>query len=180
MLKNSINSWLVLLFAGLLASSGLVAEEVKAGGDSKFIPLTNGKPYIHVVHEGRSTKVQRVQDGNYELSGHFARSIQPCPPFCLSPMLSAPGAEPYGEVEVFDFMEKSLRDGKGVLIDARTPSWFRKGTIPGSVNIPFTELSKEPSSLEMVGWLEKFEAKERGDIGFFTALLEKWGIVDAT
>ncbi|WP_456406960.1 rhodanese-like domain-containing protein [Thiolapillus sp.] len=178
-LNDSMSLWLSLLFAGLVTSTALVAEEVKVGGDSKFVPLTNGKPYIYVVHEGSSIKVQRVQDRNYELSGHFAKTIQPCPPFCLNPMLPAPDVEPYGEVEMFDFMEKSLRDGKGILIDARTPSWFSKGTIPGAVNIPFTELTKEPASPEMAEILEKFGAKERGDIGFFTALLEKWGIVDA-
>jgi rhodanese-related sulfurtransferase len=178
-LKRGRKVCLLALLAGILASSALVvAEEVKVGVDSKFIPLTNDKPYIYVIHEGSSVKVQRVQDRNYELSGHFAKTIQPCPPFCLKPMLVAPGVESYGEVEMFAFMETSLRDGKGILIDARTPSWFRKGTIPGAVNIPFTELTKESNSPEMAEWLEKFGAKERGDIGFFTALLEKWGIVD--
>ncbi len=178
-LKRARKVCLLALLAGLLASSALVvAEEVKVGVDSKFIPLTNDKPYIYVIHEGSSVKVQRVQDRNYELSGHFAKTIQPCPPFCLKPMLAAPGVESYGEVEMFAFMEAGLRDGKGILIDARTPSWFRKGTIPGAVNIPFTELTKESNSPEMAEWLEKFGAKERGDIGFFTALLEKWGIVD--
>lgn len=178
-LKSSMKTWFSVLLAGFLTSSGLFAEEVKVGGGGEFIPLTNDKPYIYVVHEGSSIKVQRVQDRNYELSGHFAKSIQPCPPFCLSPMLPAPDVESYGEVEMLAFMETRLRDGKGILIDARTPSWFSKGTIPGSVNIPFTEMVKEPSSPEMAESLEMFGARERGDIGFFTGLLEKWGIVDA-
>ncbi|WP_456378359.1 rhodanese-like domain-containing protein [Thiolapillus sp.] len=140
--------------------------------------MTSGKPYIHVVYEGRSIKVQRIQDRSYELSGHFAKSIQPCPPFCIGPMLPAPGVEVYGEVEMFDFLETDLRDGTGILIDSRTSSWFKKGTIPGAVNIPFTELAKEPTSPEIAELLERFGARERGDIGFFTALMEKWGIVD--
>nr|WP_305800429.1 rhodanese-like domain-containing protein [Thiolapillus sp.] len=179
-LKNGMKICFLLLFAGiLLPVLPVAAEELKVGLDSKFIPLTSNKPYIYVVHEGSSVKVQRVQDRNYELSGHYAKTIQPCPPFCIKPMSPAPDVETYGEVEMFDFMETKLRDGKGLLIDARTPSWFKKGTIPGSVNIPFTVLTKEPDSPEIAEWLEKFGAKERGDIGFFTALLEKWGIVDS-
>jgi rhodanese-related sulfurtransferase len=40
-------------------------------------------------------------------------------------------------------MEKKLNTGQGVVIDARTPSWHEKGTIPGSINIPFTSFDKE-------------------------------------
>lgn len=35
-------------------------------------------------------------------------------------------------------MQTKLKNGTGILIDARTPDWHKKGTIPGSVNIPFT------------------------------------------
>jgi len=178
-LRVGVKELILVLFVGVMGSAVTMAEELKVAADSKFVPLTNNKPYIYVIHEGSSVKVQRIQDRNYELSGHFAKTIQPCPPFCLAPITPAPGVEPYGEVEMFNFMESDLRDDRGILIDARTPSWFKKGTIPGSVNIPFTELSKEPDSPEMAAWLERFGAKERGDIGFFTALLEKWGIVDA-
>lgn len=150
--------------------------EVKVGGD--FIPLTADKPYLHVVHDGRSIKVQRVQDPDYELKGYFAKTGRKCPPFCIQPETPAFGVEPVGEVELFDFMENELRDGSGILIDARTPSWFQKGTIPGSVNYPFTVLSKDKDDPEMVDILQKFGAKKRGEVGFFTRMLEAWGWVD--
>jgi rhodanese-related sulfurtransferase len=173
----------VRFFCGMVMGLGILgspatAEEVKVGADNKFVGLTADKPYIYVIHEGSSVKVQRVQDPNYELSGYFAKTIRPCPPNCLKPMSLSPDVEAYGEVEMFRFMETQLRDGSGVLIDARTPSWYKKGTIPGSINIPFTQFSKEPDSPEVAQLLEQFGARERGDIGFFTALLEKWGIVD--
>jgi len=86
----------------------------------------------------------------------------------------------YGEVELFDFMENALRDEEGLLIDARTPSWHKKGTIPRSVNIPFTQMVKGLESPEIEALLKRFGAEERGEVGFFTSLLEKWGIVDTT
>jgi len=30
-----------------------------------------------------------------------------------------------------------------MLVDARTPGWVKKGTIPGSVNVPFTKLNSK-------------------------------------
>jgi len=42
------------------------------------------------------------------------------------------------KIDVVAFMEKDILAGAGVLVDARIESWFRKGTIPGSINIPFT------------------------------------------
>lgn len=170
-----------LIFAAMISLAGsvgtLYAEE--EGGELGFVPLVEGKPFIHVVHNGSSVKVQRVQDVNYELSGYYAKTVRKCPPFCIQPMHAAPGVETVAEVEIFDFMENGLRSGTGLLIDARTPSWHEKGTIPGSVNIPFTELTKDPGTAEMNAQLEKLGAKKRGDVGFFTELLEKWGLVDS-
>ena len=172
-----------LLVAGLLVlMQPMWAEEgegeVTVGGSGNFIPLTKDKPYLYVIHEGSSVKVQRIQDPDYELSGYFAKTIRKCPPFCIQPITPDPRVAVIGEVELFDFLENQHRNGRGLLIDARTPSWHSKATIPGSVNIPFTELTKDPGSPEMKAMLQRFGAKERGDVGFFTRLLERWGWVD--
>ena len=84
-----------------------------------------------------------------------------------------------GEIEVFHFMENQLRDGLGLLIDARTPEWYAKGTIPGSINIPFTDLSKDVEDIEMVEALLLFGAKQREPVGALTQTLEQWGVLDA-
>lgn len=154
-------------------------DEVRVGKTSEFIPLVAGKPYLHVIHEGRSIKVQRVQDPDYELKGYFAKTGRKCPPFCIQPMSPDPSVSAVGEVELFEFMETKLRDGSGVLIDARTQSWFRKGTIPGSVNYPFTLFAKDHSAPELQQMLRDFGAVERGEVGAIEAQLEAWGIVDA-
>lgn len=157
------------------------AEEVKIGeADSEFaVKLTEDTDYLHVVHQGKSVKVQRVQDPNYELRGYFAKTGRKCPPFCLQPMHADPAVTSVGEVEVLEFMENELRDGQGFLIDARTPSWFQKGTIPGSINMPFTVLSKGEDDPEMAAALEQFGAKRRGPVGAMTKTLEGWGLFEA-
>ena len=163
----------------LLPCAASVADQVKLVEPAAFIPLVEGKPYLHVVHEGRAVKVQRVQDPDYQLNGYFAKTARKCPPFCIQPIVPAPGVGVIGEPELFDFMETKLRDGSGVLIDARTDSWFRKGTIPGSVNYPFTLFTRERGDPELAAVLEALGARPRGETGAVERLLEDWGWVDA-
>ncbi len=179
-MKIGLYSIFVVLIVSGVFTSQAAAEQGDQGANDKFVGLTNEKAFIHVIHDGKSIKVQRVQNPNYRLEGYLAKTSRPCPPHCLKPMFPNPGVDVYGEVELFDFMENAMRDNKGILVDARTPSWHKKGTIPGAQNIPFTELTKKPGSAEMIKMLKRFGAKERGEIGLFTSLLEKWGIVDAT
>ena len=152
-------------------------EEVKVGDDG-VIPLYQGKPFLHVIHNGRSVKVQRIQDPEYELKGYFAKTARKCPPFCIKPIEVDPRVQTVGEIEVFAFMENQLRDGQGIMIDARTPAWFKKGTIPGSQNYPFTLLSSDPGSPEMDGVLEKMGATPRKDTGAVDQLLESLGLTE--
>ena len=160
----------------LLFACTTSAEEVVVG-ESGVVALAPDKPFLHVIHEGRSVKVQRVQDPDYELKGYFAKTARKCPPFCIQPEKVDPRVVTVGELEVFDFMENELRDDKGYLIDARTAEWFQRGTIPGSINIPFTALS-DPSSPEMEEALERFGAIQRVDVGAFSRKLEEMGFMD--
>lgn len=154
------------------------AEEVRLGSGDGQIPLTSGRPYAHVLHNGQSIKVQRVQDTSYQVSGYWAKTVRKCPPFCIRPMSVDPAVETLGEIEIFDYMEGPMRNGTGVLIDARTPSWNKKGTIPGSINIPFTVFGKEEDALELQEALELLGGKERDSVSGFTRWLEDWGFAD--
>lgn len=94
-----------------------------------------------VEHGGKQIPIRRNQDIDALLTFDFARTSRPCPPFCAQPMQTAAGVATIGELELFAFMQGELADGSGLLIDARTPDWHQRGTIPGSVNIPFTHLN---------------------------------------
>ena len=113
--------------------------------DVKLTPLYD---YVDVSHNGTNVRVQRIQDQSHVITGGFAKTSRKCPPFCAQPMQVAANVNTVGEVEIFKFMERRLNSGKGVIVDARLSSWFKKGTIPGSINIPFPifeQNSKEPS-----------------------------------
>jgi rhodanese-related sulfurtransferase len=135
-----------------------------------------GKPYLHVLHEGRSVRVERIQDPDYELKGYYAKTARRCPPFCIHAMKVAPGVETIGEIELFTFMENQLRDGTGVLIDGRTPEWYKKGTIPGSVSYPFTELIKPPEDPAWDQLLPRFGAKPAQEPGLLEQAMQGMGL----
>jgi len=165
--------------AVVLAAAAIATAAWAQDADSNSIQLVEGKPFIHVLADGESVKIQRIQDPSYELTGYYARTGRKCPPFCIHPMHVAPGVETIGEVEMFEFMEGPMRDGDGLLIDARTPQWYEKGTIPGALNVPFTIFPDNPKDGAWNRILADFGAKPRGDVGQVERTLEEWGLVDA-
>ncbi len=164
-----MRSTVYLLWLLVFLAAPALALEVK---------LTPDRDFVEVIHDGRLVKVMRIQDQNHKLEGSFAKTSRKCPPFCIQPMQAAPGVKTIGQVEVFDFMEQELLDGTGVLIDARTPSWWKRGTIPGSINVPFTVYDLDKNDPKLVAALEKFGVRPRKEVGGFTRLLEKIGLLN--
>ena len=164
--SNSMLMELVLLVTLLFVLAGNAAAiEVK---------LTDYLPYVEVDHNGKTVRIQRIQNQDHHLSGGFTKTSRKCPPFCIQPIQVSPEVLTVGEVEIFRFMEHELANGTGVIIDARTPSWYNKGTIPGSTNIPFTVFdSSDKDSLEMIEALESLGAVQRSDVGSVTRSYEQ-------
>jgi len=125
-----------VIFAAVLFSSGALA----AG--EMTVRITPDIASVEVVHNGKKINIQRNQDENHTVNPDFAKTSRKCPPFCVQPYSLEAGVETIGEIEVLDYLS---RIGKGdtsvVVIDSRTPDWVKKGTIPGSVNIPWTSLN---------------------------------------
>lgn len=161
---TKISAVALLASAGVLLNSNAVALDVK---------LTDYLAYLEVEHNGELVRIQRIQDTNNVLQDGFAKTSRKCPPFCIQPMKVAPGVSTVGEVEIFRFMERELADGSGMIVDARTPSWYQKGTIPGSVNIPFTEFVGDVNAAETVSALEKLGGVQRGEVSWVTRSFEK-------
>ncbi|VAX00854.1 hypothetical protein MNBD_GAMMA22-932 [hydrothermal vent metagenome] len=114
-------------------------------------------------YNGQIIKIGRIQDQSNHLTGGFAKTSRKCPPFCIQPFIVAQGVNTVGELELIDFLKSKVTRKKGVLIDARTASWHAKGTIPGSINIPFTVFSKKTSSRKMLNAMKQIGVKRRDD-----------------
>jgi rhodanese-related sulfurtransferase len=161
----------VILAASVVISFNAQAKEVA-------VKITKDKTYSTVQENGNLVKISRIQDTSHVIDGSFAKTSRPCPPFCINPLSIDPGVKTVAELEVIKFMETSLYRGDGVLIDARTPSWHKKGTIPGSVNIPFTKFEKDADDFELAEIFESLGAVERDDVNPVLRIVEGFGLFD--
>ena len=158
MLKTKVLA-ATLLAAGLAMSASVVAED-----KGKPVGITPKMMEAEVLHNGKKVKIKRNQDNKHTVNPSFAKTSRPCPPFCIQPAVLAPGVETIGEVEMIDYLKK-IADGDDsiLVIDSRTPDWVKKGTIPGSVNIPWTKLNPakgaDPISIGEI-MTEQFNVKE--------------------
>lgn len=106
------------------------------------VQITRDIASVEVLHKGKKVTIMRNQDGKNEIAADYAITSRDCPPFCIRPIKLAPGVETIAELEVIEYIQKISAGDKSILvIDSRTPGWVEKGTIPGAVNIPWTDLS---------------------------------------
>ncbi len=127
-----------LLFFSIIITTLLLSNTLFALG----VNITKDIPYVRVEHNGKSVKIQRIQNTRNKLTNSYTKTSRPCPPFCIHPMEVAAGVKTVGELEVLDFLKNEVANNRGLLIDSRMPQWFKNSTIPGSLNIPFTLLTK--------------------------------------
>ncbi|MCP5037152.1 MAG: rhodanese-like domain-containing protein [Rhodobacteraceae bacterium] len=114
---------------------GLVITSLQA--IAQDVGITPEQGSFSVTINGEVIEISRIQDTSHRLTPDFTKTSRPCPPFCIHPVSAAPGVVTLGEIEVLSFLEDHVENGTGLLVDARVPQWYAKGTIPGSVNIPF-------------------------------------------
>ena len=120
---------------------------------------------VDVAHHGQQITIMRNQDQAHVINPDFAKTSRKCPPFCIQPSELAPGVKTIAELEVLHFLRQiNAGDASSMVIDSRTPDWVEKGTIPGSVNIPWDKLDigkSEPDAVQDI--LEKQLSVQRQD-----------------
>jgi len=157
-LRTSLLALSLTVMTAMIAPGSAQALDVKLTPDLDSISVK--------TPNGKMVKIERIQDQTHVVDPAWAKTSRKCPPFCPHPINVAPGVTTVGEVGVFDFMVNKVNKGTGIMIDARVPSWHKKGTIPGSINIPFTEFERMPSDPELAKIMKRIGAKPRGHVGF--------------
>jgi len=127
-----------LMLTALVSSVALTAQLRAEDGNQ----ITPGLQSVEVTHQGEKVMISRSSDASAKIPEAFAKTARHCPPFCIQPAVAAPGVETVGELEVLGYL-KRIGDGdrKVMVIDSRTPEWIIRGTIPGSVNIPWNKIN---------------------------------------
>jgi rhodanese-related sulfurtransferase len=115
-------------FSGLaLAEKGYITKSLKS---------------VDVLHHGKTVTISRSTNKDATVPKHFAKVSRGCPPFCVQPMHIVPGIETIGELEVLGYLQRISQGDRTVLVvDSRTPDWVMRGTIPGSVNVPWNKIN---------------------------------------
>lgn len=133
-----------------LPTSAANAEDMK-------VKITPDLPSLTVKHKGKPVTIQRNQSKDNTVNPAFAKTSRACPPFCIQPAELAPGVDTIAELEMLDYLKRvSEGDDSVLVIDSRTPDWVERGTIPGSINIPWTTLNiAESDPFTIADTLEK-------------------------
>jgi rhodanese-related sulfurtransferase len=123
--------------------------------DDILVRITRDLPFLDIMHDGKVVTIMRNQDPNHTVNPSYAKTSRQCPPFCIQPAKLAPDVETIGEVEMLDYLaDMSAGDTSILVVDSRTTDWVKKGTIPGSVNIPWTSLNPaegaDPDSIRKI------------------------------
>jgi len=144
-------AFVATLFGGALQAT---AQDVRITKDIMQVEYGfNGKTYV----------ISRNQDPNARIPEAYTKTSRPCPEFCIQPMIIHEGVNTYGELELLSFLQDKVDKGQGFLIDSRTSDWYAKGTIPGSVNLPFNAFVPGPDNVFFDSLMVMLSGKQSAD-----------------
>ncbi len=150
-MNKKIKIALSLLFFAITSTTPVLTEDLD-------VNISQEISFIDVIHNGEKIRIKREQNTKNMVNPEFGRTSRKCPPFCIQPMNLGNGVETVGELELLGYLKKiSNGDESIIVIDSRTKDWVKKGTIPGSVNIPWKLLKPEAGAdpFEIAEILEK-------------------------
>lgn len=150
--------------AGTLACLLMLASLPPATADQP-VGITESLPWVEVQHRGRTVRIERNQDNTNMVDLEYAVTSRPCPPYCIQPMVLAPGVETIGELEVLGYLKRmSAGEDSILVIDSRDPEWLGKGMIPGAISIPWKRLhTQHTDSAAIASVLQlQFDAARQG------------------
>lgn len=140
----------------LIAITMLVGSATLADRTVKITPTLGS---IGVLHQGKKTTIERNQNIDNTIHTDYAKTSRHCPPFCINPVRLTPNVETLGELELLQYLQKVGHDDSIMVIDSRNPASVAKGTIAGSVNIPWSsyDVNKGASDLDVESvFIDKF------------------------
>jgi len=134
-----------------------------AADDKKEVNIRPDIASVEVQTPDGPVTIERNQDIENEITGYFAKTSRPCPSFCIQPAQAAEGVATIGELELLDM----LADDTAMVVDARTVDWHAEETIPGSLNIPYTDISGRLDELGCVGSSGAWDCKDANLVALY-------------
>ena len=129
-------------FTKLLTLSALLGAMALSTPLSASNNISAGLTSVDVMHHGKPITITRTDNKDATIPEAFTKTARHCPPFCVQPAQIAQGVETVGELEVLGYLKRiSNGDRTVMVVDSRTPEWIIRGTIPGSVNVPWNKIN---------------------------------------
>ena len=130
-----LQTGLALLFvtASLLANAG-PDHQCAPIDDIALRVIDKEREYVATLPSGKTVTITRRMTECAKNKGW------------LQPLIPAPGIVPATEFEVLE----AIGDPQTLLVDMRTQEWFLERTIPGAINIPYTEIAMRLDELGCV------------------------------
>lgn len=142
----------------------LISSILASAGKYDKVKITPNIPYIYVYHKGKAVKVHRIQDTKHKLTGEYAKTYRPGQ--YIQPIKMNENIRTIGEVELLKFMTQKVNKKKGILVDVRPKTAYKKESIPSAVNIP-SRIKDDKVKLEKI--FKILGAKKEKDGSFDTS-----------
>ena len=131
-----------------LASAALLLGLSAAGIASAENNIAPGLESVDVIHNGKIVSISRSDAKEATLPKGYDKTSRHCPPFCVQPITVLEGVETIGELEMLDYLKRMSDGDKSILVaDSRGPEWAARGTIPGSINVPWRLINTDMSGM---------------------------------
>lgn len=155
---------MILACAGLGLLGSSAAALSAEGGD------VEGQPLGHDVAVREQAYAKAVTLPSFTLAGVTLKqdrsaavpdafkdpASRKCKPFCVQPE-SIEGATTV-KLEDFPALATDIDAGKVLLVDMRTPDWYMKETLPGAINLPYSDLTGPEAKAK--ARIKKLEGKD--------------------
>ncbi|MFH1516619.1 MAG: rhodanese-like domain-containing protein [Pseudomonadota bacterium] len=127
------------------------------------ICIKNGLVSLCVDTPDGGVEIARVPGADHRLTDEWARTSRPAPPAVLQPLIPVAGVVPLGELELIE----ALSAPDIVIADGRKPDQYLRYTIPGAVNLPFTETEQALEHLGCRRGAEGWDCSDAARVALF-------------
>src|ERR1700690_1328593 len=167
-----MSTWLARIISSVFMLACSLACFNIAVAEDEHVYITHDLPDVEVLHNNKPVRIQRNPDMLNIIDSEYVLTSRPCPPFCIQPMVLAPGVDTIGELELIDYLRAISAGDQSVMgVDSRTEDWTRRtGIIPGAVVIPWDKLFLAKNDPEKVAEIleDKFKAHRNGPFWEFS------------
>ncbi len=130
---------------------------------ARKVNITPDLPYVDADINGKIVRIERIQDTHHKLTNDFTKTSRPTPPFYIQPFNPIPGVQTVGELDVINFIRDKVSQNEGILIDARMPKWYKNGTIPTALNLPFSMLNPQTNPTLITQVMDILDVSKEGN-----------------